>query len=222
MVVDSEPDSEDEGLVTRANSNYDKARKEWTDFEHYKMKKHQPIMDRSKSRILSAVDDEGKLREICVGPVQQKGENLLSGKNLADYVDTKGRFDFVTFFLHHKAQFPTIWLFAQKEAARRVVEVGCERFFSLSGYVSAPRRTRLGVRNYERLAMLSSLIKNVYIDMDWVAKQYLLRCKRKCWDNNKTVEALKCWNLERIIDADLVGEDAPIEMTYDEFVKELE
>jgi hypothetical protein len=46
----------------------------------------------------------------------------------------------------------------QKEASRCVKEVRCERFFGLSGYVSLAWGTQLGVRNYERLAMLSSIV----------------------------------------------------------------
>ena len=66
----------------------------------------------------------------------------------------------------------------QKEASRRVVEVGCEQFFGLSGYISSARRSRLGVRHYERLAMLASIMQKVYIDSEWVAKEYLRRCKQ--------------------------------------------
>ncbi len=57
--------------------------------------------------------------------------------------------------------------------ARRVVEVGCERFVGLSGYISPPRRSRLGVHTYEHVAMLASIIQSVYIDNDWVAQQYI-------------------------------------------------
>ncbi len=55
-------------------------------------------------------------------------------------------------------------MITQRESSRRVVKVGCERFFGLSGYVSSPRQTRLGVRTYERLAMLASIVHTVYID----------------------------------------------------------
>ena len=77
-----------------------------------------------------------------------------------------------------------------------MVEVGCERFFNLSGYVSSAKCTRLGVRNYERLAMLASTVQNVYVDVEWVANEYLARSKRGTWKKENTVESLKCWNLE--------------------------
>jgi hypothetical protein len=63
----------------------------------------------------------------------------------------------IQFYGDHKKEFPTLWKVVQCEASRRVVEVGRERFFALSGYISLPKRTRLGVRNYERIAMLSSI-----------------------------------------------------------------
>jgi hypothetical protein len=80
------------------------------------------------------------------------------------------------FFADHQKSFPTLWILVQKEASHRVVEVGCERLFGLSGYVSLPWRTQLGVRNYERLAMLSSIVQNVYVNEKWVAQEYLRRC----------------------------------------------
>ena len=74
------------------------------------------------------------------------------------------------FYQDHKKYFPNLWIIVQREAARRIVEVGCERFFCLSGYVSEPRQTNLGVRIYKRLAMLTSILHKVFIDDNWVAR----------------------------------------------------
>ena len=79
--------------------------------------------------------------------------------------------DLLSFFDDHKRWFPTLWIVVQRNASRRVVEVGCERFFGLSGYISSPRRSLLGVRNYERLAMLACILWAVYIDPELVAKK---------------------------------------------------
>ena len=119
-------------------------------------------------------------------------------------MNEKGRMDVLKFFEDHKKYFPTLWIIAHREAARRVVEVGCEQFFGLSGYISSPRHSRLGVHTYKAL-----IIQNVYIDNDWVAQQYIERGKRGSWKKENTEEALKCWNLERIIDAEQQGNDAP-------------
>ena len=39
---------------------------------------------------------------------------------------------------------------------------------------------------------------------EWVAQEYLRRCKAGAWKPENTAEALKCWNLERIIEAKLL------------------
>jgi len=72
----------------------------------------------------------------------------------------------------------------------RVVEVGCEQFFGLSGYISSSRCSRLGVRTYKCVAMLASIIQNVYIDNDWVAQQYIEQGKKGSWRKESTEEVL--------------------------------
>ena len=99
--------------------------------------------------MLSAFDiTSGKIEEIIVAPVEENGKDLPSGNNLGDYIDSKGRMDVLQFYQDHKKYFPNFWIIFQREAARRIVEVGCEWFFGLSGYVSGPRQTNLGVRTY--------------------------------------------------------------------------
>jgi len=121
---------------------------------------------------------------------------------------------------HDVDPFPTLWIIAQREGARQVAEAGCERFFDLSGNISSPRRSRLGVRSYEHVAMLAPIIQNVYIDNDWVAQQYIEQGKRESWKKESTEEALKCWNLERIIDAEQQGKDAPSELKMKDLLNE--
>ena len=65
------------------------------------------------------------------------------------------------------------------------------------------------MRTYERLALLASILQNVYIDEEWVAREYPKRCKEGAWKKENTQEALKCWNLERVIDAELLGKRIP-------------
>jgi hypothetical protein len=113
--------------------------------------------------------------------------------------------DVTKFVLDHCTQFPTLWILLQKEAAMKSEEVGCEQFFNLSGYVSAPKRMRIGVRTYKCLVMLASILLNLYVDKEWVANEYLRRCKCGAWTEENTVEALRCWNLECIIDAEMFG-----------------
>ena len=117
-----------------------------------------------------------------VGKVAKEGKDLPSGKNLAPYLDLNGRMKLLSFHSDHKKMFPMVFSLMQKEASRHVVEVGCERLFGLAGYVSSPRRTRLNVRTYERLAMLSMIMQTLYIDPEWVATEYLCRSKDGSWD----------------------------------------
>ncbi len=135
-------------------------------------------------------------KELFVGLVSARGKNLPLGKNMADYIDVQGRMWLIQFYRDHKKEFLTLWKVVQFEASRCVVEVGCEHFFALSGYISLPKRTRLGVRNYERIAMLSSILRAVYVDPEWVAQEYLHRCKNGAWKEGDNQDALKCWNLE--------------------------
>jgi len=55
--------------------------------------------------------------------------------------------------------------------------------------------------------MMASDLHEVYIDKEWMAKEYLQRCSKRAWKKEKAQkEALKCWKLERIIGAALIGE----------------
>ena len=54
-------------------------------------------------------------------------------------------------------------------------------------------------------AMLSCLLRKVYIDKEWIAQEYLRRCKAGISEKGKENDEdslNKCWNLERIIEAD--------------------
>ena len=99
------------------------------------------------------------------------------------------------------------------EAALKNIEVGCELFFSLSGYVSEPCRTSLGVRTYKRIALLAAILPKVYIYKEWLAQEYLMRCKAGAWKKESIMDALKCWNFERILDANLHRQPTPIVLT---------
>ena len=224
-VDDDDSDDDDDGYEHRtSNSNFNMATEEFNRLESYKRNKYRPKNWKTAPfTVLSAFDlNSDKIHEIIVSPVEEKGKHLPSRKNLGDYVDSKGRMDVLQFFQDHKKYFPNLWIIVQREAARRTVEVGCERFFGLSGYVSGPRRTNLGVRTYERLAMLTSLVQNVFIDDNWVANEYLERCKKGSWAKKSDDDALKCWNLERIIDAEEKGIEKPQPVTLNDLLGEEE
>lgn len=219
----SDDDSSNEEDLTpmKVNSNYSKAEEELMLFESWKAKRYRPVFDTQRSvELVGEESADGKARKILVGPVLTKGKNLPSGKNLADYVDCRGRIDLVELLEDHQKYFGVIWKVVQKNCTRNPVEIGCERFFSLAGYVSDPRRTRLGVRTYERLALLAAIVNKVYIDKEWVAQEYLRRCKAGAWKSDLDEDAAKCWNLERILDAELVGGPTPVTLTVADLLGE--
>ncbi len=173
--------------------------------------------------MLSHVDVASrKTEEVIVGQVEENGKDLPSGKNLGNYVDTKGRMDVLQFYKDHKKDLPNLWIIVQREAARSVVEMGCEWLFGLSGCVSGPRQTKLPVRTYECLAMLTSIVQNVFIDDTWVANEYLNRCKKGKWMKQGNDDTLKCWNLEWNINAEEMGVETPVEMTLGNLMGENE
>ena len=106
------------------------------------------------------------------------------------------------------------------EAALKNAEVGCEQFFSLSGYVSEPCRTRLGVRTYERIELVAAILPKVHIDKEWAEQEYLIRCKAGAWKKDSSMDALKCWNFERVIDADLNLQPTPRALNFEQLLKE--
>lgn len=215
----SSDESSDEDEVLLFSANYQLAEKEMKAFEKCKRSKYRPTFHSSSSRALSGTYND-KFHMISVGPVRRKGRDLPSGKNLADYIDPNGRMDCLQFAVDHAKIFATISIRIQCEESRKTAEVGCERFFNLSGYISAEKRTKLGVRTYERLAMLSAILPKIYIDRAWVAKEYLKRCKEGAWKKELDEEALKCWNLERIIEAELAGSQPPPAVTMDALLGE--
>ncbi len=81
---------------------------------------------KAKSEIPSGIGLNGNMDEIIVRPVEENRKDLPSGKNLGVYVNEKGRMDVLNFFEEHKKYFPTLWIIAQREVARQVVEVRCE------------------------------------------------------------------------------------------------
>jgi hypothetical protein len=107
---------------------------------------------------------------------------------------------------------------------KSVVEVGCQRFFGLSGYMCLPL-VALGlelVRHYERLDMLSSIINKIYIDPEITTTEYLHRCclnKQKKKDDD---EMLKCWNLELEIEAALDNKPTPEPLTLDDLTGDVD
>jgi hypothetical protein len=140
-------------------------------------------------------------RKIRFGVVEEKGEDLqvthpFKTCNLADFIDRNGYFDLVKFIGFNKQKFPFIYKLACCLAGMRMNEVACEWFFSIAGYVSNPRRTRLKVQHYKAIAMLKRNMQQIFFDEDLVAQHYITMEKNKQWDqveahNDQQVAALE-------------------------------
>jgi hypothetical protein len=148
--------------------------------------------------------------QIRLGIVEERGEDLEASQpfkrcNLADFIDKTGYFDLVKFLAFNEKSFPYIYKLGCCLAALRTNEVGCERFFSIAGYVSNPRRTRLKVHHYESIAMLKRNMQQIYVDEDWVVEQYMALEKSKGWDAMDTHNDQLVVALERELHADELG-----------------
>jgi hypothetical protein len=123
--------------------------------------------------------------------VEEQGEDSEANHpfkkcNLANFINNKGYFNLVKIIGYNQQTFPFLYKLACCVAAMRVNKAGCERFFSIAGYISNPRCTSLKVQHYEALAMLKLNIQQMYINEDWVVQQYLKMEKSKEWDATDT------------------------------------
>ena len=113
---------------------------------------------------------------IKFGEVICPGRDLLSGHNLANYVDS-GRFNLIDFSDNHKVQFTYLATESEKFVAYTLSETDCERFFNISGYSLLPKRARIEVINYEETTVPSHNTQSVCIDEYWFVKEHLQRVK---------------------------------------------
>jgi hAT family C-terminal dimerisation region len=138
------------------------------------------------------------------GIVEERGADLKASHpfkqcNIADFFDDTGYFNLINFLQFNQRVFPYIYKLACCLASLRTNEVGCERFFSIAGYVSNPRRTRLNVRHYETIATLKRNMQQVYINEDWVVNRYMEKVRNKDWNDNETADDNLVASLEQEI-----------------------
>ena len=69
--------------------------------------------------------------------------------------------------------------------------------------------------------MLTMIMPSLYIDIEWVASEYMRRSKEGTWDQDKDLESDKCWNLERLIDAEIRGSVLDKELMLEDLIMEL-
>jgi hypothetical protein len=70
----------------------------------------------------------------------------------------------------------------------------------------------------EACYLLGHILQHVYVDPKFVAEEYLARCKRGAWKKENTLESLKCYNSERILEAKEMGKEEPSKVDLDVYV----
>ena len=173
---------------------------------------------------------EGRLMigGIQIGVVEERGEDIDANPpfvkcNLSDFIDNTGYFNLVKFLSLNKQSFPYLYKLACCLSSLRTSEVGCERFFSVAGYVSNPRRTRLKVRHYEATAMLKQNLHHIYLDEEWVVREYMALEKSKAWDVSESRRNEQVVSLEKTIHtADTGFRSDPFESAEKDFASDFE
>ncbi|KAL7555101.1 hypothetical protein ACHAWF_018713 [Thalassiosira exigua] len=102
----SKDSDEESDASLLSNSNYQNDGDEMDYLESFKKKKYRPTMHHEKSTVFSGTDEHVKVYELMVGPVLSRGKDLLSEKNIADYINKEGRMDLLWFYSDHKNSFP--------------------------------------------------------------------------------------------------------------------
>jgi hAT family C-terminal dimerisation region len=157
------------------------------------------------------------------GTVETKGDDMVAFPgssfktcNLANFMSGAGYFDIIAFLTYNQNAFPYIYKLACCLASLRTHEVGCERFFSIAGYVSNPRRARLKVKHYETIATLKRNMQQIYIDEDVVVQEYMEMEKKKSWDQEQAVLDEQVTSYEREVyarDLGILVNELPLELT---------
>ena len=208
LADDSSDDDNDDPIVITHSTMRDRALEEYRTFCNVcKKRRNRP---RSYCGTTLKLEQADKKTAIEMGKVATKGKDIEASHpfvscNLASFIRVDGRFDLLRFFEMQQKCFPTLYKIAVCISSVRTNEVGCERFFSMAGYVSCPRRTRLKVRNYECLSMLRANMQSVYIDEKWVAEKYISMEKSKSWDDLESKNDMLVLELERELLAEQLG-----------------
>ena len=145
--------------------------------------------------------------------IEEKGEDLPSGKNYVDYF-TKSGFDYIKFWYDHKQQFPKLWSYAIEKASCNPTEVSCETLFSESGYASNSRRTKLKSKQFEREVIVSHNLQNIYVDLERAVDIFIKRNDEKEWNDDEDRDALFYMEVEKDLSvgggAECIGSEGEI------------
>ncbi|KAL7552475.1 hypothetical protein ACHAWF_017984 [Thalassiosira exigua] len=111
--------------------------------------------------------------------------------------------DLPQFYSDHKKFFLTLFVKFRKEAVMKLMEVECESFF---------------LPCLAMCLILAIPYMNLYIHDNWVVKEYPRRCKNGARTKKNMNDELKCWNLERMVEAELLDKQVPEPWGFDDFL----
>ena len=109
-----------------------------------------------------------------LGPITERGKDLPSDKNHADYVDKNGFYDIIKIQLDYKALFPAVFNVAVSQLSPHLTpEVYYESLFSQACYISNQPRVSSKVRIFEQLVIAKPKQgENVYLKRKEKCKWY--------------------------------------------------
>ena len=108
-------------------------------------------------------------------PICGLWDNLPSGKNYASYIDGKGWFVIMHFFLDHKNVFPLLTIIIQRRLPIVSNKAGAERAFLQSGIVMQPARNNIGVTTYQNAVIHKVNMSIIRVPEQFAAKKIFKR-----------------------------------------------
>ena len=221
-MLDSEPGQEKHTVQLLTTNEWDdasqfaalaspsvrKARYEFDLYCSYKCSQYLPVVQPKKT--LGVFDEDGQPKKsvITLGPPIERGVDLPSKRNHADYIDGTGYYDIVRYLQDHKDIFPTIYLVGVGQFAAHIsTEVDCESLFSEAGHLADPLRNRTLTRTFERLVIAKHRMQRIYCCPKKVHKEFMTRWNNNDWDDSEDREDLSFLEKEKKIYLEMYPEN---------------
>ena len=190
-------DEDDEDLLV--STSVKKAMDELDQYLQWNKSRFLPKMKALKT--LGTYDEDGHVLEEPVysfGPVIERGLNLPSGKNHADYIDSKGYYDIIKYNLDHEEYFPAMGVtVVGKLGPHLTTEVDCESLFSQAGHQSHPERGRTIAETFERLVIGKHRLSRIFCCQSKVLNEFLERWHKKSWSEEEDRDDVEFWNQQK-------------------------
>jgi hypothetical protein len=188
LLTPHEFDEHDEVSETvRVSPSAKKAMDEWDYFITFKRRVYMPEVKPVIALGVVTEANQPKEAALIMGPVNKSGKDLPSTvvSNHANFIDKKGYYDIVAFFVHHKEDFPSLYKVVVGQLAPHIsTEVDCESLFSQAGHLSDPTRANTKIKTFERLVVAKHRMQRIYCCPKKVQKLYLEREQTSSWNDD--------------------------------------